>query len=78
VLSDSATRTSIRQSNIVHRSILQQAWHVVTNVDAFCDSDDEDIDESSRHAYTMRLQVLNDFHQNINTSIRPRHLQRAS
>jgi Ino eighty subunit 1 len=79
VISESlASRASVRQSNIVHRSILQQAWHVVTTVDAFLDSDEEDIDESSRHAYTMRLQVLNDFHQNINTPIRPRQLPRAS
>jgi Ino eighty subunit 1 len=28
-----------------------EAWHVVTTVDAFLDSDDEDIDESARHAY---------------------------
>lgn len=78
-LSDSsASRASIRQSNIVHRSILQQAWHVVTTVDAFLDSDDEDLDESARHAYTMRLQVLNDFHQDINTPIRSRQWQRAN
>ncbi|KAI9462310.1 hypothetical protein BJY52DRAFT_1166929 [Lactarius psammicola] len=74
----SAPRASIRQANIVHRSILQQAWHVVTTVDAFFDSDEEDIDESSRHAYTMRLQVLDDFHQNINPPIRSRQWQRAS
>ncbi|KAI9444957.1 hypothetical protein H4582DRAFT_2180901, partial [Lactarius indigo] len=74
----SAPRASNRQPNIVHRSILQQAWHVVTTVDAFYDSDEEDMDESARHAYTMRLQVLNDFHQDINTSIRSRQWQRAS
>ena len=28
-----------------------EAWHVVTTVDAFFDSDEEDIDESARHAY---------------------------
>ena len=114
----SAARASIRQSNIVHRSILQrtpscsycfffliflicwlrpEAWHVVTTVDAFFDSDEEDIDESSRHAYStsrafmvyflapdfffslaMRLQVLNEFHQNANTPIRPHQRKRAS
>lgn len=74
----SESSASIRQSNIVPRSVLQQAWHVVTTVDAFFDSDEEDMDESARHAYTMRLQVLNDFHQNINTSIRSRQRQQAS
>ncbi|KAH9004191.1 hypothetical protein EDB86DRAFT_3072540 [Lactarius hatsudake] len=74
----SAPRASNRQHNIVHRSILQQAWHVVTTVDAFFDSDEEDMDESARHAYTMRLQVLDDFHQDINTSIRSRQWRRAS
>ncbi|KAH9065902.1 hypothetical protein EDB87DRAFT_904102 [Lactarius vividus] len=73
-----APRASNRQPSIVHRSILQQAWHVVTTVDAFFDSDEEDMDESARHAYTMRLQVLNDFHQDINTSIRSRQWRRAS
>jgi len=64
-LSDSSTsRASNRHSSVSHRSILQQAWHVVTTVDAFYDSDEEDIDESARHAYAMRLQVLADFHQN--------------
>lgn len=29
----------------------QEAWHVVTTVDAFFDSDEEDMDESARHAY---------------------------
>lgn len=28
-----------------------EAWHVVTTVDAFLDSDEEDIDEPARHAY---------------------------
>ncbi|KAH9044650.1 hypothetical protein EDB85DRAFT_1910529 [Lactarius pseudohatsudake] len=74
----SAPRASNRQPNIIHRSILQQAWHVVTTVDAFLDSDEEDMDESARHAYTMRLQVLNDFHQDFNTSIRSRQWRRAS
>jgi len=62
-LSESSTsRTSNRHSSAPHRSIIQQAWHVVTNVDPFLDSDEEDIDESARHAYTMRLQVLANFH----------------
>lgn len=30
-----------------------EAWHVVTTVDAFLDSDEEDVDESARHAYGM-------------------------
>jgi hypothetical protein len=30
---------------------LSEAWHVVTTVDAFLDSDNEDIDEPARHAY---------------------------
>jgi hypothetical protein len=29
-----------------------EAWHVVTTVDAFLDSDEEDIDEPARHAYS--------------------------
>ncbi len=29
-----------------------EAWHVVTTVDAFFDSDEEDIDEFARHAYS--------------------------
>jgi hypothetical protein len=28
-----------------------EAWHVVTTVDAFLDSDEEDMDEPARHAY---------------------------
>jgi hypothetical protein len=28
-----------------------EAWHVVTTVDAFLDSDEEDIDEPARQAY---------------------------
>jgi Ino eighty subunit 1 len=30
-----------------------EAWHVVTTVDAFFDSDEEDIDEAARHAYGL-------------------------
>jgi len=30
-----------------------EAWHVVTTVDAFLDSDEEDIDEPAQHAYGM-------------------------
>jgi hypothetical protein len=30
---------------------LLEAWHVVTTIDAFLDSDEEDIDESARYAY---------------------------
>ncbi|KAI0257299.1 hypothetical protein BJV78DRAFT_1277848 [Lactifluus subvellereus] len=53
-LSESSTpRTFIGHSNGSHRSILQQAWHVVTTVDAFFDSDEEDVDEPARHAYGM-------------------------
>jgi Ino eighty subunit 1 len=73
----SISRLSNRHSGGPHRSILQQAWHVVTTVDAFLDSDDEDIDESARHAYAMRLQVLADFHQSI-TADCPSQWQRAS
>ncbi|KAI0001778.1 hypothetical protein BJV77DRAFT_1063176 [Russula vinacea] len=72
-LSDSSiSRLSNRHSSGPHRSILQQAWHVVTTVDSFLDSDEEDIDEPARHAYAMRLQVLADFHQS------PSQWQRAS
>jgi len=78
-LSESSTsRASNRNSSGSHRSILQQAWHVVTTVDAFLDSDEEDIDESARHAYAMRLQVLADFHQSITAPDRPRRWQLAS
>jgi Ino eighty subunit 1 len=77
-LSESSTsRTPNRHSSVPHRSVLQQAWHVVTTVDAFLDSDEEDIDEPARHAYAMRLQVLADFHQTI-TADCPRQWQRAS
>ncbi|KAI0274902.1 hypothetical protein BC834DRAFT_20390 [Gloeopeniophorella convolvens] len=61
------------------RSILQQAWHVVTTVDAFFESDEEDLDEPARHAYAMRLQVLADFHQSSTTTPTHSHQwQRAS
>ncbi|KAI0308055.1 hypothetical protein B0F90DRAFT_1679791 [Multifurca ochricompacta] len=77
----SESSTSIRHSSGSHRSILQQAWHVVTTVDAFLDSDEEDIDESARQAYAMRLQVLADFHQSSITTPTPtcsRSWQRAN
>ncbi|KAH9968716.1 hypothetical protein BC827DRAFT_1165042 [Russula dissimulans] len=79
-LSDSSTsRASNRHSSGgLHRSILQQAWHVVTTVDAFFDSDEEDIDEPARHAYAMRLQVLSDFHQSITSPTLSHQWQRAS
>ncbi|KAI9511748.1 hypothetical protein F5148DRAFT_993396 [Russula earlei] len=75
----STPRTANRHSNGgFHRSIVQQAWHVVTTVDAFRDSDEEDIDEPARHAYAMRLQVLSDFHQSIASPTLPHQWQRAS
>ncbi|KAI0281637.1 hypothetical protein BGY98DRAFT_958285 [Russula aff. rugulosa BPL654] len=73
----STSRTSNRRSSAPHRSVLQQAWHVVTTVDAFLDSDEEDVDEPARHAYAMRLQVLADFNQTISADC-PRQRQRAS
>ncbi|KAJ8520919.1 hypothetical protein ONZ45_g2309 [Pleurotus djamor] len=43
---------------VSQRSILQQAWHVLTHGDPLADSDEEFADEHNRHDYLRRLDVL--------------------
>ncbi|KAH0590497.1 hypothetical protein H2248_000644 [Termitomyces sp. 'cryptogamus'] len=41
------------------RSMLEQAWHIVTTTDPLLDSDEEGADEHLRHDYIQRLKVIN-------------------
>ncbi|KAG6842491.1 hypothetical protein C0991_000017 [Blastosporella zonata] len=41
------------------RSMLEQAWHIVTTTDPLLDSDEEGADEHLRYDYIRRLRVLN-------------------
>ncbi|TFK40970.1 hypothetical protein BDQ12DRAFT_416891 [Crucibulum laeve] len=41
------------------RTLLQQAWHIVTTTDPLIDSDEEDADQNARLDYTRRLDVIN-------------------
>ncbi|KAF8078411.1 hypothetical protein FPV67DRAFT_1465168 [Lyophyllum atratum] len=42
------------------RSMLQQAWHIVTTTDPLLDSDEEGADEHLRYDYIRRLKVINE------------------
>ncbi|KAF5377568.1 hypothetical protein D9615_005225 [Tricholomella constricta] len=51
-----------RPQHISHappRSMLQQAWHIVTTTDPLLDSDEEGADEHLRYDYIRRLKVIN-------------------
>ncbi|RDB28397.1 Ino eighty subunit 1 [Hypsizygus marmoreus] len=50
---------SHRQMSVPRRSMLQQAWHVITTTDPVFDSDEEIGDEDVRHDYIRRLRVIN-------------------
>ncbi|GLB36350.1 putative ino80 chromatin remodeling complex [Lyophyllum shimeji] len=74
-------RTSHRPRHVppaAPRSMLQQAWHIVTTTDPLLDSDEEGADEHLRYDYIQRLKVINKLRHKEPTPEAEHHYQEQS